>query len=145
MAVTSSDVLLYFANIVGYSRVIALFGAYYYFHTNWVLGLGLYLYSFGMDMVDGTIARAFNQSSRFGAALDMMTDKMSTPGLFLALTYLYPSFKYFFLFTMFLDIISHYFHVTSTLLRGVKSHKIIDPSEPFLIRLFYGNKTFFTW
>ncbi|PRP77375.1 phosphatidylinositol synthase (PIS) [Planoprotostelium fungivorum] len=113
--------------------------------------------SFGMDMVDGSIARSLNQSksthhlqgltrigSRFGAALDMLTDKMSTPGLFLAMSQMYTDFKYPMLACMMLDVISHYFQIYSTLLRGVKSHKIIDPNEPFLLRMFYGNFTFFT-
>ena len=35
--------------------------------------IGLYALSFGLDVIDGPVARALGQSTKFGAALDMLT------------------------------------------------------------------------
>lgn len=46
----------------------------------------LYLASFVGDLVDGHVARKFNQSSEFGGMLDMITDRCSTLGLLFSLS-----------------------------------------------------------
>ena len=81
-------VFLYYANILGYLRVILLFFAFYHSRSSWLLFTISYACSFLLDMADGALARAFQQTSRFGAALDIFTDKLSTPGLLLTLSHL---------------------------------------------------------
>ncbi|KAL7573702.1 hypothetical protein ACA910_007743 [Epithemia clementina (nom. ined.)] len=51
----------------------------------WPWGLGLYLSSFVGDLFDGWAARYWNQTSSFGAVLDMVTDRCATLGLLMIL------------------------------------------------------------
>jgi len=99
--------------------------------------------------VDGYVARLYHQTSRFGAALDIFTDNLSSPGLLLTLSHLYPAWTFEFTCVLVLDVASHYFHFYSTLLRGETSHKNIDPSKKrhiyWLLVWFYGYKPFFAF
>lgn len=81
------QVFLYYGNIVGYLRLFLLLFAFYH-SRHWTWFVTLYASSFLLDMLDGAVARAFQQTSRFGAAMDIFTDKMSTPGLLLTLSHL---------------------------------------------------------
>lgn len=54
--------------------MILAFAAFYYVHDPWRC-VPLYMMSAFLDVADGYAARAFNQSSRFGAVLDMVTDR----------------------------------------------------------------------
>ena len=53
--------------------------------------------AFILDEFDGRAARAYNQSSNFGAALDMVADRSATAGLRLILAQLYPQYLLFFI------------------------------------------------
>ena len=69
------SVYFYVPNIIGYFRVLTLLAgmsvaldpAY------WQISLGLYGTSQLLDAFDGLAARALNQSSQFGAVLDMVS------------------------------------------------------------------------
>ncbi|KAK6029208.1 Sec63 domain protein [Ostertagia ostertagi] len=50
-----------------------------------------YALSAGLDAVDGMVARKYNQSSRFGAMLDQLTDRCGTMALCMALCRFYPT------------------------------------------------------
>jgi phosphatidylglycerophosphate synthase len=58
---TSRDVLLYYPNLVGYLRFAAMLAAFAFAKTNWKLSMGFYFAAFAGDVVDGYVARAFNQ------------------------------------------------------------------------------------
>jgi len=143
------QVFIYYPNLIGYLRIILLLIAFYFATDNYLAFLFFYVLSFGLDVVDGYVARKFQQTSRFGAALDIFTDKLSTPGLLLTLSHLYPTWTFFLTCVLMLDVSSHYFHFYSTLLRGVTSHKIIDPSKKrhiyWLLVFFYSYKPYFVW
>ncbi len=97
--------------------------------TNWKLSILSYLLAFVGDVVDGYVARAFNQckepfnsytpsrysaiGSKFGGVLDMVTDRVSTCGLLVVISHLYPSSALYFILLIVLDITSHWFHVMS--------------------------------
>lgn len=49
--------------------------------------------------------------SRFGGVLDMVTDRVSTCGLLVILSRLYPDYLLVFTLLIVLDITSHWFHV----------------------------------
>ena len=124
-AVKAGDVLLYYPNLIGYLRILAMLGSFYYANSDWRLFLALYLTAFGGDVVDGWFARRFNQTSIFGGVLDMVTDRVSTCGLLsfvgqrvLVLSQGKSSFEYTLVnlssvFLIALDIFSHWFHVMS--------------------------------
>lgn len=69
-------------------------------------------------------ARKFNQSSKFGGVLDMVTDRCTTAGMLVVLSWIYVSegMKLMFLGLFFLDISSHWMQMTSSLMIG-EHHK----------------------
>uniref|UniRef100_A0A5S6QPS8 Methyltransf_12 domain-containing protein n=1 Tax=Trichuris muris TaxID=70415 RepID=A0A5S6QPS8_TRIMR len=95
-----------------------------------------------LDAVDGYAARFFNQSSRFGAMLDMLTDRCTTLCLLCALAVLYPRQLLFFQLFAVLDISSHWLHMHSHDLHGSKSHKTVSPSTSWLLHQYYTSRAF---
>ena len=79
--VTPTQVLCYYANIMDYFRVVSSMFAFYISKKNPVLFVICYFISFILDAFDGMVARAHNQTSKLGATLDMVTDRISTAGL----------------------------------------------------------------
>ncbi|MGL5796108.1 MAG: CDP-alcohol phosphatidyltransferase family protein [Waterburya sp.] len=131
-------------NIIGYVRfVFYLFSFLSHTFGNWQLCISLYAIAFILDEFDGRAARAYNQSSNFGAALDMVADRSATAGLCLILAQLYPNYLLAFIGAIALDVSSHYYLIYATGMLGKTSHK--DSSEwstNGLLKLYYGNKTF---
>ena len=109
--VTAYNVIWYYPNIVGYLRILSMILAFYFSNNNWQLCTIFYLLAFAGDVVDGYIARLFNQSSKYGGILDMITDRVSTCGFLAILSSLYPSYSFYFIMLIVLDISSHWFHV----------------------------------
>eukprot|EP00164_Ancoracysta_twista_P002861 GFYU01003809.1.p1 GENE.GFYU01003809.1~~GFYU01003809.1.p1 ORF type:complete len:254 (+),score=55.25 GFYU01003809.1:78-839(+) len=144
MPEAEENIFLFVPQLIGYTRIACLFAAFYNI-DDYQLFLTLYCVSFGLDVLDGPAARYFGQSTYFGAALDMLTDKFSTPALFATLSRLYPHLMNIFVVLMILDVASHYFHLYAALLRGFTSHKNTDKTQNWLVRLFYGSKPFFAW
>jgi CDP-diacylglycerol--inositol 3-phosphatidyltransferase len=87
------------------------------------LSVMFYFIGQGFDAVDGVAARYFNQCSKFGGLLDMLTDRMGTAVLMIVLSHLYPSAWGLFAFLIVLDVVSHWFQMYSTLCAGKKTHK----------------------
>jgi CDP-diacylglycerol--inositol 3-phosphatidyltransferase len=131
-------------NIIGYIRfILYLFSFLSHTFGNWELCISLYAIAFILDEFDGRAARAYNQSSNFGAALDMVADRSATAGLCLILAQLYPNYLLAFIGAIALDVSSHYYLIYATGMLGKTSHK--DSSEwstNGLLKLYYGNKTF---
>ncbi len=137
-------VFLYVPNIIGYVRFIA-YAASFISHSigNWQLCISLYAIAFILDEFDGRAARAYNQSSNFGAALDMTADRCATAGLCLILAQLYPNYLLAFIGAIALDISSHYYLIYATGILGKVSHKdSAQWSTNRLLKLYYGSKTF---
>ena len=63
------------------------------------------------------LSRAFNQSTKFGAMLDMLTDRCATMCLLATLGTFYPSWLFFFQLSMTIDISCHWIHLHTTLLQ----------------------------
>ena len=68
----------YVPNLIGYLRITLLIFAYSIRNDNFALFALSYFVAFVLDVADGIAARAFNQCSKFGAHLDMLTDRVST-------------------------------------------------------------------
>ncbi len=139
-----NKVFLFVPNIIGYIRfILYLFSFLSHTFGNWQLCISLYAIAFILDEFDGRAARAYNQSSNFGAALDMVADRSATAGLCLILAQLYPNYLLAFIGAIALDVSSHYYLIYATGMLGKTSHK--DSSEwstNSLLKLYYGNKTF---
>ena len=139
-----NKVFLYVPNIIGYVR-FGFYLASFIFHSlgNWQLCISLYAIAFVLDEFDGRAARALNQSSNFGAALDMVADRSATAGLCLILAQLYPNYLLAFIGAIALDISSHYYLIYATGILGKSSHKdSAQWSTNGLLKLYYGNKSF---
>ena len=103
---------------------------------------GLYSVSCLLDALDGYAARHFEQSTRFGAVLDMVTDRCTTACLLVFLASAWPRWAIVFQGLISLDLASHYVHMYATLIMGGAdtSHKKVDRSRSFILNLYYTNK-----
>ena len=139
-----NKVFLFVPNLIGYARFLFyLIGFVCHSLGSWQLCISFYAIAFILDEFDGRAARAYNQSSNFGAALDMVADRSATAGLCLILAQLYPQYLLFFIGAIALDVSSHYYLVYATGMLGKVSHKdSAEWSSNGLMRLYYGNKTF---
>jgi CDP-diacylglycerol--inositol 3-phosphatidyltransferase len=100
----------------------------------------LYSISCLLDALDGYAARYFEQSTRFGAVLDMVTDRCTTACLLVFLSSAFPRWAILFQGLLSLDFASHYIHMYSSLSAGNTSHKNVDKRESWLLNLYYTNK-----
>lgn len=170
-ATTTTDVLLYIPNIIGYARVILCsmsFVIMLSFPSLWIVALVMYLTSFVGDLIDGWLARKFNQTSQFGGVLDMITDRCGTLGLLYVLGLEYQHFslenkddlsttaplfststvylllRITFVFLQILDISSHWCQMHAALSLGVH-HKSDQGNQQnhFLVQWFYKYYYFF--
>eukprot|EP01061_Rhynchopus_euleeides_P041397 TRINITY_DN719_c0_g1_i1.p1 TRINITY_DN719_c0_g1~~TRINITY_DN719_c0_g1_i1.p1 ORF type:complete len:219 (+),score=96.72 TRINITY_DN719_c0_g1_i1:103-759(+) len=142
------NVYLFVPNLIGYVRVLFTIASYFFFFHEPGVSLALYFVAFVLDGVDGHAARYFKQCTRFGAALDMITDRAATTGLVLLLTHLQPpwmdqadQWKIAFVGSLLvgLDLVSHYVRMYSC--GGVHaSHK--EGTRNPLLRVYYSNKAF---
>ena len=102
----------------------------------------LYSISCLLDALDGYAARYFEQSTRFGAVLDMVTDRCTTSCLLVFLSTAFPRWALLFQGLISLDLASHYIHMYATCVMGGAdtSHKKVDKSRSWLLNLYYTNK-----
>ena len=110
MSLSHSEIALFIPNLIGYTRFLLLFVSPYFVlsKTHWYWFVICYSLSYLLDAADGNAARAFNQCSRFGAALDMVCDRASNATIYMALSTLYPSYSILFFSCFVLDFGSHW-------------------------------------
>ncbi|KAI1632322.1 CDP-diacylglycerol-inositol 3-phosphatidyltransferase-like protein PIS [Biscogniauxia mediterranea] len=139
----SENVFLFWPNIIGYSRIVLAIASLYYMPLHPRTCSLLYSISCLLDALDGYAARYFNQSTRFGAVLDMVTDRCTTSCLLVFLSSAFPRWAIVFQGLITLDFSSHYMHMYATLAMGgsEESHKNVDKSRSWLLNLYYTNKT----
>ena len=101
----------------------------------------LYSISCLLDALDGMAARKFQQSTRFGAVLDMVTDRCATACLLVFLSTAKPAYSMIFQGLISLDFASHYMHMYATLVMGSQgqSHKNVSQKNRIMY-LYYTNK-----
>ncbi|KAF9324880.1 CDP-diacylglycerol-inositol 3-phosphatidyltransferase [Podila minutissima] len=99
----------------------------------------MFLYSLSclLDAVDGQAARYYDQCSKFGAVLDMVTDRCTTACLLCYLASAYPPYAILFQFLIALDVSSHYMHMYSSLTSGATSHKKISETGNPILKAYY--------
>lgn len=146
----ATPVMLYVPNLIGYSRIACMVASFYLAcgcsanptaaacsvdDANWALAMVVYTLNFAGDVVDGFAARHFNQCSKYGGVLDMVTDRTSTAGLCALLAVLYPEEAFVFIMLIVLDIFSHWFHVVSA--EALAKHHKEEQSSVFL-QWYYG-------
>lgn len=125
----------------GYSRIVLAIASLYYMPLHPRTCSALYSVSCLLDALDGVAARQFNQSTRFGAVLDMVTDRCTTSCLLVFLSSAFPRWSLLFQALISLDFASHYMHMYATLAMGSgESHKKVDQSRSRLLHLYYNNR-----
>ena len=90
-----------------------------------------------LDAFDGMAARALRQSSKFGAVLDMVTDRVTTLCLMVVLSGMYPEHGYLYLAGIGLDIFSHWMRMYASLEQGSTSHKKGSNTEFIVLTWYY--------
>ena len=125
---------------VGYGRIVLAFVSFYFMPTQPGLAATSYLLSGLLDAFDGHAARYLGQGTKFGAMLDMLTDRCATMCLCVVLAMFYPTWAVAFQFAMSLDIASHWLHMLSTMMKGATSHKAIDLSGNPILRIYYTSR-----
>ncbi|PSS25049.1 hypothetical protein M430DRAFT_114422 [Amorphotheca resinae ATCC 22711] len=137
------NIFLFWPNIIGYSRIFLAFASLYYMPLHPRTCSALYSVSCLLDALDGYAARYFEQSTKFGAVLDMVTDRCTTACLLVFLSSAWPRWALLFQGLISLDMASHYVHMYATLSMGGSdhSHKSVDKSRSWLLNLYYTNKT----
>lgn len=137
---TEENVFLFVPNLIGYARVVLAFISFFLMPCCPWPAVFCYLLSALLDAFDGHAARALNQSTKFGAMMDMLTDRCATMCLLVNLSLLYPSYTFLFQISMCLDISSHWLHLHSSTIQGSASHKTIDLSGNPILRVYYTSK-----
>lgn len=100
----------------------------------------LYSVSCLLDALDGLAARHFEQSTKFGAVLDMVTDRCTTACLLVFLASAFPRWSIIFQGLISLDMASHYMHMYATLSMGgsEESHKNAV-GRSWVLKMYYSN------
>lgn len=141
---SQSDIYLFVPNIIGYGRIVMALAAFVVAFDSPQWFLVLYSISFILDAADGWAARKLNQSSNFGAVLDMFTDRAATSAMLVVISHVgLPASKYQVLtaaFLVFLDIASHFVRMYASLFIGKSSHKDTSGSIFSLLSLYYSSR-----
>ncbi|ODQ77804.1 hypothetical protein BABINDRAFT_163191 [Babjeviella inositovora NRRL Y-12698] len=140
-ALTPADIYVFIPNLIGYARVFTAILSFFTMKNHPVITAFVYGLSCLLDAFDGTAARKFNQATKFGAVLDMVTDRCTTSSLICFLAVLYPSWMIVFQLLISLDLASHYMHMYAMLSVGSTSHKDVDASQSKLLSLYYNDRT----
>ncbi|KAF2200179.1 hypothetical protein GQ43DRAFT_418593 [Delitschia confertaspora ATCC 74209] len=144
---TGENIFLFIPNVIGYSRIVLAVASLYYMPLHPRTCSLLYSISCLLDALDGLAARRFEQSTKFGAVLDMVTDRCTTACLLVFLASAWPRWSIIFQGLISLDLASHYMHMYATLSMGGsgQSHKKVDQSRSWLLNMYYSNnKVLFT-
>ncbi|OCK81604.1 hypothetical protein K432DRAFT_295161 [Lepidopterella palustris CBS 459.81] len=135
------NIFLFIPNLIGYSRIVLAVTSLYYMPLHPRTCTFLYSVSCLLDALDGFAARKFSQSTKFGAVLDMVTDRCTTACLLVFLASAFPRWSIVFQGLISLDLASHYMHMYATLSMGGsgQSHKKIDESRSWVLKMYYSN------
>ncbi|KAJ7219214.1 CDP-diacylglycerol-inositol 3-phosphatidyltransferase [Mycena pura] len=135
----SENVFLFVPNLIGYTRIILAGMSLHFMSYHPKYCTIAYCVSCLLDALDGFAARALGQTSKFGAVLDMVTDRCTTSCLLCYLSSAYPDYALLFQFIIALDFSSHYMHMYSSLVTGSSSHKHIDSDVSKILRWYYND------
>lgn len=135
------NIYIFVPNLIGYSRIALTLTAIYSAFDSWKIFILAYSLGAILDLFDGMAARHFNQSTKFGAVLDMVTDRVSTNLLYIVLAVLFPKFYFVFALLAAGDYSSHWAQMYSAALLG-SHHKVLAADRNWLLRFYYSNKPF---
>ncbi|KAK3624359.1 phosphatidylinositol synthase 1 (CDP-alcohol phosphatidyltransferase1) [Elasticomyces elasticus] len=139
---TDENIFLFVPNLIGYARIVLCIASLYFMPLHPRRCSFLYSISCLMDALDGIAARKFKQSTKFGAVLDMVTDRCTTTCLLVFLATAKPQYSMIFQGLISLDLASHYMHMYATLTMGGQgeSHKNVSAERSWIMNKYYTNK-----
>lgn len=137
----SENVFLFVPNLIGYTRILLAAMALHFMNYHPKYCTLAYSISCLLDAFDGYAARALGQTSKFGAVLDMVTDRCTTSALLCYLASAYPAYAWMFQTLIALDFSSHYMHMYSSLVTGMRSHKTVTSDVSRVLSFYYNNST----
>lgn len=137
---TVKEVFFFIPNLVGYLRVVTALMSFWLMKNHQIYTLIFYGISGFLDAFDGYAARRYNQGTRYGAVLDMVTDRCATTSLICYLCVIYPTFCVIWQLLVSLDLASHYMHMYAMMSTGSASHKNVDEKQSKLLSLYYTNR-----
>lgn len=137
--IKEKDVFFFIPNLIGYVRVLTAVLSFLTMKNHPIRTLILYGISGFLDAFDGYAARKFDQGTRFGAVLDMVTDRCATSSLICYLCVIYPDYCILWQLLVSLDLASHYMHMYAMLSSGSASHKNVGKKSK-LLNLYYTNR-----
>lgn len=137
---TDDNIFLFIPNIIGYFRIIFALISFYYMQTDYVKATIFYATSSLLDAFDGYAARCFNQSTKFGAILDQLTDRIALLALVINLCVLYPKYLFPLQLSAIIDISSHWMYIWVGCMQGKSTHKLIDPSQSKILNIYYTSR-----
>jgi phosphatidylglycerophosphate synthase len=82
--------------------------SYAFVEEKWMYFIFYYYVAIALDVIDGALARMFDQNSKFGSCLDMVCDRASVSMIYFVLGQVYPQFQTVFIFFFLLDYGSHF-------------------------------------
>ena len=138
--IMSENIFLFIPNLIGYARVLLALVAFYFMPFDPLTATILYATSCLLDAFDGAAARRFGQGTKFGAVLDMLTDRCGTTCLIMMLCNLYPAYLLAFQCLVSLDITSHWAQMFATLTKGGNNHKNIRAEANPLLKIYYKDR-----
>uniref|UniRef100_H2ZIJ5 CDP-diacylglycerol--inositol 3-phosphatidyltransferase n=1 Tax=Ciona savignyi TaxID=51511 RepID=H2ZIJ5_CIOSA len=141
--VTGRDVLLFIPNLIGYARIVFGIASAYYMPNDYVKASFCYATTFVLDEFDGRAARAFNQESKFGAILDLTTDRITSVMMQMMLCVFYPDYVFLFQMSMVIDIGAHWIFMHASTTSGL-GHKAMAKETNPILRLYYTSESFLT-
>lgn len=140
MDLLQENIFLFVPNLIGYARIILGLISFYFMPTDHVVASITYILSGLLDAFDGYAARALNQSTKFGAILDQITDRCALLALLTVLCHFYPKYMFYFQLSMIIDISSHWMHIWVSMMKGKASHKFMDPSANVILKSYYTSR-----
>jgi len=136
----AENIFLFVPNLIGYARIILAIFSFYYMPFDHVKATIFYVISGFLDAFDGHAARMLNQGTKFGAMLDQLTDRAALMCLLMVLGQLYPRYMLLFQLSCTLDIVAHWIHIWSSMMKGAESHKSVDLSTNPILRIYYTSR-----
>ncbi|KAJ9160657.1 CDP-diacylglycerol--inositol 3-phosphatidyltransferase [Coniochaeta hoffmannii] len=143
MPTEKENIFLFMPNLIGYARIVLAVVSLWYMPLHPRTCSGLYSVSCLLDALDGYAARYLDQSTSFGACLDMVIDRCATTCLLVFLSSAFPRWILVFQALIALDLASHYIHMYATLSTdgANASHKNVSKSQSRILNMYYTDKT----
>ena len=136
------NVFLFYPNVIGYVRIVAAVVSIYFMPTFPLLTITCYLFSRFLDAIDGNVARFFNQSTRLGAMLDLLTDCCGLLGIIMGLMVIYPDQAFLLQMSAIIDIAGHWMYMSTSHICGKTSHKEVQDIDNPVLKLYYTSRAF---